>query len=270
MNNAHPRWGRWCAYAAIPLVICAVFHPVNSGVLRLITIGAIMTTLLALWLGNWSNGRSKKVNQRRHRLWLLACVGIGILPLLLPNRSVDAIALRQEYIQALTRFEDTRYHWGGETHMGIDCSGLPRRALQQAMLRQGVKQLNGGLIRQALAHWWFDASAAALAEGYRDYTIPVRQASDVPSDRSTDLRLEQSFGDGDTIRTMDYGDLAPGDFGVTGDRQHLIVYLGNDHWIQADPGTGRVLTLNGHRDDNQWFHHPITMHRWAILASTNL
>ncbi|MEM9212958.1 MAG: hypothetical protein AAGD25_01145 [Cyanobacteria bacterium P01_F01_bin.150] len=198
MKMRYQKWSRWLALVAVPLVLCAAFHPVNSGVLRLITIGAIITTGLALLLWNWRD--------RIRRILLIGCIGVGLLPLILPSRPVDAIALHKDYIQALIRFENTRYHWGGETHTGIDCSGLPRRALQQAMLRQGLKRLNGGLVRKALFHWWFDASAEALAVGYRNYTIPL----ELPDKRD------------ETIRTMRYDGLNPGDFAVTGDRQHGV------------------------------------------------
>ena len=243
MNTRPQKWCRLLALAAIPLVLCAIFHPVNSGALRLITIGAIVIPVLALLLWSWGD--------RRRRIILISCLGVGLIPLILPSRPVDAKALHKDYIQALTNFEGTRYHWGGETFTGIDCSGLPRRALQQAMLRQGLKRLNGGLIRKAVFHWWFDASAEALATEYRNYAVPLN----VPSETNST----------NTIRTMPYAGLNPGDFAVTGDRQHLIVYLGNDQWIQADPGTGRVLTLNGYQDENQWFYSSVTMHRWAIL-----
>lgn len=246
MNIRYQKWSRWLALAAIPLLVCAVFHPVNSGVLRLITIGAIILTVLTLLLWSWGD--------RRRRTLLIGCVGISLIPLILPSRPVDAEALHQEYIQALTRFEGTRYHWGGETFTGIDCSGLPRRALQQAMLRQGLKRLNGGLIRNAIRHWWFDASAEALATEYRNYAKPLNRSNGADTETNTN-----------TIRTMTYAGLNPGDFAVTGGRQHLIVYLGNDQWIQADPGAGRVLTQNGYQDDNPWFNTPITMHRWSIF-----
>lgn len=245
INIRYQKWSRWLALAAMPMILCAVFHPVNSGVLRLVAIAAILVTVLALLLWSWS------WRDRLRRIALFCCIGVSLLPLILPSRPVDANALHKDYIQALTRFEGTRYHWGGETFTGIDCSGLPRRALQQAMLSQGLKRLNGGLIRQALFHWWFDASAEALATGYRDYTEP--------------LNLPTKSSNPNTIRTMTYAELNPGDFAVTGDRQHLIVYLGNDQWIQADPGTGRVVTLNGYQDENPWFYSSVTMHRWSML-----
>ena len=245
MNTRFQKWNRLLALAAIPLIICAVFHPVNNGTLRLITIGAIVIPVLALLLWSWSD--------RLRRTVLISCISLGLLPLILPSRPVDAKALHQHYIQALTRFEGTRYHWGGETFTGIDCSGLPRRALQQAMLRQGLKQFNGGLIRKAVFHWWFDASAEALATEYRNYALPLNRPTETDSTN--------------TIRSMTYDELNPGDFAVTGDRQHLIVYLGNGQWIQADPGTGRVITLNGYQDENPWFYSSVTMHRWSILES---
>ncbi|NET10109.1 MAG: hypothetical protein F6K16_36510 [Symploca sp. SIO2B6] len=241
MKMPYQRWSRWLVLVAIPLTVCAALHPVNSGVLRLITISAGMSILLALLLWNWRN--------RFWRTLVIGCVCIGLLPLTLPTRPVNVADLRSDYLDSLSNLENTRYHWGGETHTGIDCSGLPRRALQQAMLRQGFKQFNGGLIRRALFHWWFDAAADALAGGHRGYTVALNREG--------------------TIRTMDYEGLEPGDFAITGDREHLIVYLGGEQWIQADPGTGRVITLNGHQDDNLWFHSPVTLHRWAILAPTD-
>jgi hypothetical protein len=48
----------------------------------------------------------------------------------------DRDRLRQNYIKALLGYEDVKYVWGGENSFGIDCSGLVRIALSDAMLWQ--------------------------------------------------------------------------------------------------------------------------------------
>src|SRR5882672_11079140 len=65
--------------------------------------------------------------------WLrMALVGLPLLAaifLLLPGQPISPAPLRQDYVRALRRFEGTRYIWGGENRLGIDCSGLMRTAL---------------------------------------------------------------------------------------------------------------------------------------------
>ena len=95
-------------------------------------------------------------------------------------------------------------YWGGESSRGIDCSGLPRRALRDALLAYGIRNLNGRAFRGYVEQWWFDASARALGEGYRDYTSPL--------------------GATGTIQEMDYGGLVPGDLAVTTSGVHILAY----------------------------------------------
>ena len=90
--------------------------------------------------------------------------------------------------------------------------------MRDALLAYGVRHGNGRAIREWVGQWWFDASARALAEGYRGYTVPV--------------------GMGGTIREMDYGKLRPGDLAVTVSGVHILAYAGGGRWIQADAGLG--------------------------------
>ncbi len=67
------------------------------------------------------------------------------------------------------------------------------------------------------------------------------------------------------ITDMNYSGLLPGDLAVTTCGTHLLVFLGEDQWIQADPGLGAVAILDGRKDLNSWFQIPVTLHRWRVL-----
>jgi cell wall-associated NlpC family hydrolase len=171
---------------------------------------------------------------------ILACI-----PFLLPSRAIDATELRANYLQALARYEGSTYYWGGENMRGIDCSGLPRRSLRDALLRYGIAHGNGKAFRLAAEQWYYDTSAKALGEGYRSFT--------------KNLAIEG------TVQSIDNSTLKAGDLAVTKSGIHTMVYLGEGKWIQADPGIGAVATLHSRNDQNTWFDAPITMHRWSIL-----
>ena len=229
------------------LLLCALGA---SAVFVLISIGpsvgkflksALLLAILLLWVRLamlvWS--------RKPLRILVLVLPLTLAIPVLLPGRAMDPSELRREYVARLFEFEGTRYIWGGEGTRGIDCSGLPRRAFRDALLAYGFQHGNGTAIRSFLEQWWFDTSAKALGEGYRDFTIPV--------------------GSGGTIREMDYTPLLPGDLAVTTNGLHVIVYAGDGRWIQADPGIGAVATLRGREDENGWFLSPVTIHRWNLL-----
>lgn len=186
----------------------------------------------------------------RKKIALLAMATIPVLaaiPFLLPDDWINPMELRDDYLKRLNQFENTPYVWGGENSYGIDCSGLPRRALRDALFAYGIRHGNGTAIREAAAQWWYDTSAQALSQGYRDSTIPL--------------------GISGTIRELDTTLLQPGDLAVTTNGIHLIVYAGEGKWIQADPAIGHVATLDGHTADNFWFQSPVTMHRWIFLET---
>lgn len=217
---------------AIPL------NPVNSKILKLAFLGCIVGAWLGFTILGWKS--------MRLRIVALIFPFIVVIPFILPSGVIDPEELRQDYVRRMNEFEGTKYFWGGESPRGIDCSGLPRRALRDALLAYGIQHFNGRAFRAYIEQWWFDASAKALGEGYRSYTSPI--------------------GTSGTINKMDYALLVPGDLAVTTSGVHILAYVGDGQWIQADPGIGVVATLDGRADDNGWFGTPVTTHRWQLLV----
>jgi hypothetical protein len=186
----------------------------------------------------------------RNKAFRFTLIGVPLLigsVFLLPGREMDAVALRKSYVKRMSGFEGTRYYWGGEGSRGIDCSGLPRRAYRDALLGEGLRNLNGRALRMAVAHWWFDASAKALMEGHRSYVVPL--------------------GISGTVRSVDMETLLPGDLAITADGVHVMVYSGPGKWIQADPGENKVVTLDPGTSENGWFDSRIAMFRWSQLSN---
>ena len=143
------------------------------------------------------------------------------------------------YLNELQSFEGCRYFWGGENSWGIDCSGLPRKALFWASLKNGR-------ITEALDLWLYDSSAKAISEAYRDRSYRI-------------TTLKSAYQQSDL--------LLPGDMAVTTDGIHLMVFLGNNKWIQADPLAGKVHTAQSDKDQNNWFSSSITIIRWSAFKS---
>ena len=113
-----------------------------------------------------------------------------------------------------------------------------------AMFARGVRTLDGGLVRSAIDLWWNDCSAQALGEGYRSLTTHV-----------ADTR---------SLNELDHTLVTPGDLAVTQSGVHILAYLGDGHWIQADPGAGKVITLPAPAR-NGWFQSPMKIVRWRAL-----
>ncbi len=230
------RGRHWVLFLSIIAIVVSVCNPVNDTISRFLLLGGLGGLWLALFIYvRWLPIRRGLVS---------AVPTLAIILALLPG-TVQSDDLRQAYVQCLRSFEGTPYHWGGESHRGIDCSGLPRRAMQGALLGQGLKRADGKSLRTAVSQWWHDTSARAFAQGYRNQTIPL--------------------GITGKIRDLDLGQVQPGDLAVTGTGVHCLVYLGEGQWIQADPAANKVLTQHGQRDQNPWFSKLVTLHRWTLL-----
>ena len=239
---AAKRWW-WLVWAGQWLgLIALLLNPLNSTVLRF----SLLTVMLAGWVTalflvwHWRVGRGAA----RWIVGLLLLV--SALVLIVPARSPDTEDLRQRYAVALRSYVDTPYVWGGEGRIGIDCSGLVRRALIDACLGSARARWDAGALRQALGLWWHDQSAAAMGA----------------NEAGTTVRL---FRSGRVAGLSEVQALKPGDLAVVGGGSHVMAYLGKSTWIEADPGEGKVIVIVSGQP-NTWLNVPAQLVRWKMLA----
>lgn len=226
-------------YAPIIFVLC-LFVPPRTGYLRLLMVAMLTASVLG-WLWRlWPH--------RGLRMALLFCFGASLALLGLPERRDTHRPPRivEAYIAALQSYEGTPYWWGGETHTGIDCSGLMRAALIDACVRDGLCRLDGQRLRHAAWLWLHDQSANDLGEHIAQLT---RDA--MPREAAN-------------LNSIDYTDLQPGTLAIAGNGLHILAYLGDHQWIQADPGAGNVIVERA-PSTNFWFRGPVKLVTWSLL-----
>lgn len=227
--------GMWAAILAATLI--AVAYPISIGMVRL----SIALAVPALWISAVFLARRSKVVAIGIALVGLLVIGFAVLP----GSRPDSVRLRRTYVDELRRYEGAPYVWGGENRRGIDCSGLVRRALINAHLRLAFTTLNPKALRTALDFWWHDCSARALGEQYRGYTTTLFPATSANA-------IQESA-------------ILPGDIGITAGGVHVLAYLGNREWIQAEPGFLKVVILQA-PSENSWMNTPLSVMRWSMLV----
>lgn len=241
-----PRRGfPWMRFFLVLLAICVVVYVLSmtyafTRLLYLLTLAWGITGAVVWW------GRHLR-RQPRACLLIAAPVLVVIGWALAAGRPEDPAALRAAYIQRLRAYEHTLYVWGGETHVGIDCSGLARLALCEAMVTEGVRSGNPRLLGPRLWRlWWQDLSAEALGDGGRGWTQPIghaRRLAGLPSDA-----------------------LRPGDLAVTEHGSHVLIYLGQQRWIEANPEDHQVVINRADADSPRgYFLIPMVLMRWTPL-----
>jgi hypothetical protein len=48
---------------------------------------------------------------------------------------------------------------------------------------------------------------------------------------------------------------------------HILAYLGDNHWIEADPTAHKVLIVQVPESNNAWFNVPVRIVRWRTLSN---
>jgi len=172
---------------------------------------------------------------------------IVIFYLIFPGRNYDTEKLRKAYVDTLMNYEGTRYVWGGENKLGIDCSGLVRQGLIYANIKIGILEINPDLIREGILLWWYDCSAKALLDGYRQKTRLLASAQ--------------------SINELDHSILLLGDIAVTSDGIHVLAFVGDSTWIEADPYEKKTIKVRVPVKNNFWFKVPIHILRWCQLIN---
>jgi hypothetical protein len=225
-------WALWVIFAVLWL------YPVSNVTLRLASIACAVLLGIGCVSFTWT------VKWLR---WTILVVGTSLaIAIVLPGRTIEETSLRDAYVRSLRRYIGTRYVWGGENSIGIDCSGLVRAALINADFAEGLRTFNPALFRAGIGLWWNDCSARAIGEGYHGQTSFLFE---IPS-----------------LSDMDYSNLKPGDLAITGDGIHILAYLDQNSWIQADPREHRVVITTIPTND-PWLNSRAQVVRWQQLGS---
>lgn len=226
----------WIWVCILTALIC--LYPVEYQITRI--------AFVVGWAATWTGALLLWWKRKPIRISLLLAGVLPAVAVCLPGRAVDPDVLAADYARGLRCFRGVRYVWGGESLLGIDCSGLVRKGLVWGQLCHGLRTVNGKPIRDAMGLWWHDSSALALRDGYRGWT--------------TELFRETS------VAGADHSKLKTGDLAVTADGIHVMAYLGSSTWIEADPDAHRVIEVVT-PTDNQWFKTPVVFVRWKWLRS---
>jgi hypothetical protein len=228
----------WCLVSFAAWILVAAW-PVSSTVTRTVTLATFSSALVLLIAVSW-----RHVWCRVALLALIAtCSGFLFMP---AGRRPSPEVRRQDFIAALRCYEGVHYVWGGENFLGIDCSGLVRRGLIDASVVRGLGTFNPGLVREAAGLWWHDFSALDLTESRNGLTVPVVAA--------------------ESLNKLNQAAVTPGDLAVTADGEHVMAYVGNSLWIEADPAVGRVILVKAPCRTNPWFDQRIKIVRLTTLG----
>jgi len=222
--------------ALLLLLAVMLVFPIKFGLIRAATVAVVGV----LWI-------DCLFLCRRHRVLTAGCLLVALMSsaIIFWPGNIREPALRSEYVSALARYEGKHYLGGGENRIAVDCSGLLRSALMDANINYGIKHFRPALLREALLIWWYDSSSQAMRDGYRQRTFLLFKT---PS-----------------LNKMDHALIRPGDMAVASNGQHVMAYLGNKVWIEADPASKRVIKVTVPAFGIGSFTTPVYLLRWRQL-----
>lgn len=201
----------------VALIVNFAF-PIRTGLTRM--------SLLALTFLTISGGIALTWRIRILRFLIVGiCIAVSLFLFWPSASSPDPTVLRWLYIQHLQKYKETKYVYGGENRLGVDCSGLVREGMIEALLSYGIVHHHPGAVRAALHLWWHDSNAIMLGK-MPELTRPVKGQ--------------------DYVALHNTSGIEAGDLALTQSGSHVLAYLGNNRWIEADPGLNRthVFTLD--------------------------
>ena len=219
--------------AALGLLIVV---PYRSSLVRLTLLGLWGLTGAFLLILLWK--------QKVWRTFVIVIMALFAAFLLFPGRAAtDTGQLRQRFVGQLKSYDGVSYVYGGENHRGIDCSGLVRAAMFRSLVEESIFATNPALLRAAFNLWWRDTNAIQLGKSANGLTWPK--------------------GDGSPIPMRDAQNLRPGDLAVTTSGSHVLAYLGDNRWIEADPDIMRVHIVD--LDKSQIAGQEVLLVAWRWL-----
>ncbi len=226
----------WCLAIFLTLTVCIVIlQPLHNKYLCLITLLLFLCLFSVIFV---------LFKQYKWFKIALPTVALACLGILLNQSKIDSKTLSSLYINQLISFNNVPYVWGGESGFGIDCSGLPRKSLVNALLLYSVSHFNGTAFLKAIDYWWNDASALEMTRGYNgrmtvsDHVFTINESAKLS--------------------------ISPGDLAVTENGVHVMVFLDSKHVIQAEPGAGKVI-IHDVPSANSWLQHNVKLVRWSCF-----
>ena len=229
----------WGVGAATTLFLAwVIYMPIPFTALKIAALCSAVLLLLGVGVGF------------KHGKWFgLATLAIVAAFAFWPAQPTQPAELQTRYVAALSNYRGTRYVWGGENGRGIDCSGLIRRAMIDALLANGWERRDPASWREAALVWWRDCSANEMKIGYGGRIVPQFRA---PS-----------------LNALDSKRLRPGDLAVLESGVHVLAFAGGRTWIQADPnlvnGGDKVIETTA-PSRNGWFGQPVVICRWKSMG----